>query len=189
MIAQIIITSVSLVAIYIALHRPKREESALVVNPRDLREVAELATVEYTIKKIIKYTDKNKFKNFFGSRKILFSSKVFVKAGIRLSNISSSNICIDKKGESIILTIPKPEIISFDMPPEECNSEEHTGILRSKFSSDEQLKILRQGEEEIRSDINDGKMEILNDAKHNAECFLESTLRYIGFKQITIKSE
>jgi hypothetical protein len=56
----------------------------------EMSELSELGTVEYTISKIIKAND-NSFYTI-GDRKILFSCKATMKAGIDLSNFSSDNV-------------------------------------------------------------------------------------------------
>lgn len=198
MFIQVILLVIGIVAIFFLLRKPQEDEPTLEVNPRDLRETAELATVEYTIKKIIKYNSSEEkiwgkegsIGNILGTRKILFSSKTTVNAGVRLNNVSSSNITVDNKEKSIILTLPKPEVLNFNMPPEECKLEyEHTGILRKSFSTKERINILRQGEEDIRADISNGKIGILDEAQKNASEFFVSFLECIGFKSISINFE
>ena len=60
----------------------------------EMSELTELGTVEYTISKIIKAND-NSFYTI-GDRKILFSCKATMKAGIDLSNFSPANVKIEK---------------------------------------------------------------------------------------------
>src|SRR6187200_1056273 len=77
-----------------------------------LKEMSELATVEYTVTKIVKANDDKTWYKL-GDRKILMSCSARIKAGIDLSVITEANIHID--GKKIDLILPSAHIISFNM--------------------------------------------------------------------------
>ena len=149
-----------------------------------MSEMAELGTVEYTITKIVKASDEAVYK--FGDRKIIFSSKATLKAGIDLTNFSRQNISVDEKTKSAMVTLPKPELLSFNMPPEDTHLVyQKIGMVRSNFSTAERLLLLTQGERAILNDIEN--LGIMEDAEENARQFFVTMLAQVGFENITVK--
>lgn len=147
-----------------------------VVN---LVNMSELGTVEYTVRKIIKIDDQQKWA--YGSRKILFSATAYLKAGIDMSQLG-----VLPDGNSVTVTMPHAKLVSFNMPAEEINTEfEHYGKLRSRFNADEQNQLLQQAEEDIRNDV--PNFGILEDAERNASEFLKALLSQMGYTNINIK--
>ena len=149
-----------------------------------MSEMAELGTVEYTITKIVKANDEAVYK--FGDRKIIFSSKATMKAGIDLADFSRQNISVDEKTKSAMVTLPKPELLSFNMPPEDTHVVyQKIGMVRSNFSTAERLLLLTQGERAILNDIDN--LGIMEDAEENARQFFVTMLTQVGFENITVK--
>ena len=79
-----------------------------------LREMSELATVEYMVTKIIRASDDQTWYKI-GDRKILMSCEASVKAGIDMSAIKEENISIDGKSIS-------PCVWSLSSMPRSCIS-------------------------------------------------------------------
>lgn len=163
----------------------KSEESSAISG---LQEMAELGSVEYTVKKIIKTDDAIWYNKTFGTRKIIFTCTAYVKAGIDMKKFSKDKVVVDKERKSITLTLPQPEVLSFNMPPEEIKEEFSlvTG-LRADFTPEDRQKLLVLGEENIRQDI--PNMGILDDARANAETFFNALLSQAGYKTINVKFE
>ena len=146
-----------------------------------LTEMAELGAVEYTITKIIKASD-TKFYTI-GDRKILFSCRATMKAGIDMTEFSQENVEID--GNHITITLPQPKVLSFNMPPEQARLEyEKVGALRFDFTAADRNDLLRQGEEAILADA--PNLGILADAEANAKMFFEALLTQVGFEKINV---
>src|SRR3954468_12998610 len=80
-----------------------------------LKEMSDLATVEYTVTKVIKAND-NKTWFKVGDRKILMSCEAHIKAGIDMSAINQNSFKIT--GKNIEVSVPQPKIISLSLPPE-----------------------------------------------------------------------
>src|SRR3954454_5706293 len=80
-----------------------------------LKEMSDLATVEYTVTKVIKAND-NKTWFKVGDRKILMSCEAHIKAGIDMSVINKNSLKINVK--NIEVTLPQPKIISINLPAE-----------------------------------------------------------------------
>ena len=149
-----------------------------------LQETAELGTVEYTIKKIIKSNDQTFYS--VGDRKILMSCKATMKAGINLSKFNSDSVIINEETKSVKVTLPKPEVLAFNIPAEEIKLEyEKVGTFRFGFTAEERNNLLKQGEEAILADANN--LGILQDAEINARLFFESLLHQVGFENINIE--
>lgn len=145
---------------------------------------AELCTVEYTITKVVKADDKATWFKF-GDRKILFTAKATMKAGISLNDMNNIKARIDNEQKSIVLTLPEPKILSFNMSPQDTHLEyEVVSLTRFNFDNAERNALLRQAEEDIRADSN---IDILKDAKTNATAFFRTLLSQIGFEDIEIR--
>lgn len=151
---------------------------------QELTEMAELGTVEYTITKIVKAEDIAWYK--IGDRKILFSCKAVLKAGIDLSEFSRQNVEINEETKSIKVTLPPAKLLSLNMPPEETKlAYQKVSILRDDFSAEERTKLLKQGEEAIIADV--PKLGILEESEKNAADFFKAMLSQMGFSTIKIE--
>jgi hypothetical protein len=151
-------------------------------NIFSMREMSNLATVEYTVTKIIKASDNiTLFK--VGERKILMSCEAHIKAGIDMSAINENSFKINEK--SIEVTLPPPKIISLNIPPEGIKTEyEETGIFRDKFNASERNAFATQAEKQIRNSIE--SLGILQQAKVNTALFVTNFLKNLGYENITI---
>lgn len=148
-----------------------------------LKELSELATVEYTISKIIKASDDQTWYKL-GDRKILMSCQASVKAGIDLSQIKAENIFIN--GNEIILELPKASILSINIKPENIRTEyQEVGLFRSDFSAAERNQLMVQGETQIRNSIE--STGILRTAESNATLFIGQFLRQLGYSKVDIR--
>lgn len=152
----------------------------------EMSELSELGTVEYTISKIIKAND-NSFYTI-GERKILFSCKATMKAGIDLSTFSPNNVKIEKATNSVVINLPKPKVLSFNMPADQIHLEyQKVGTLRSEFSAEDRNALLKQAEEAIIADA--PNLGILKDAEHNAKLFFDALFSQIGFENIVVNCQ
>ncbi|MDB5193231.1 MAG: hypothetical protein JWQ96_2794 [Segetibacter sp.] len=148
----------------------------------DLKEMSDLATVEYTVTKIIKAED-NKTWFKIGDRKILMSCEAQIKAGIDLSSITKDNI--SENGKDIKLRLPPPKIISFSIPPEKIEVQyQETSVFRDKFSSKERDALAVQAETQIRNNL--AGLGIMEQAKANTSLFVNNFLKQLGYQNITI---
>jgi len=147
-----------------------------------LREMSDLATVEYTVTKIIKASD-NKTWFKIGERKILMSCEAHIKAGIDMSTINEHSFKINEK--NIEVSLPAPKIVSFSIPPEGIKTEyEETGVLRDKFKASDRDALAVQAEKQIRNSIE--SLGILQQAKVNTSLFVTNFLKKIGYENISI---
>ena len=152
-----------------------------------LQGLSELETVEYTVKKIIKNKEDNTLYKI-GKRKILFSCTAYIKAGINMKRFSADKVTINKEEKSISIVLPKAEILTFNMPPEEIKEEFRfvTG-MRSEFTLEEKDSLAILGQKDIYADI--PNMNILEDAEANAKMFFVAMFQRFGYEKIDIKFE
>lgn len=151
----------------------------------ELTAMNELGTVEYKVTKVVKASDDAKWYQF-GDRKILFQCTAYLKAGIDLNKFDPDKVKINESEKSVVVVLPKAELLSFNMPPDEAKlAYEKVALTRFNFTAQERNLLLRQGEEDIRKDV--PRMGILQDAEKNASSFFKSLLSQMGFKSVTVK--
>lgn len=156
-------------------------EQTIAARVQQMAETSELGTVEYTVKKIVKCNDQQRFT--IGDRKILFQSTAYLKAGIKLDNFTADDIKIDEK--NVTINLPHAELLSFNMPAEETVTVfENYGFFRSRFNAEEQNEILTLGEKDIREDV--PNLGILQDAEQNAKDVFTALLTQMGFDHVNV---
>ena len=147
-----------------------------------LQNSTQLATVQYTITKVVKANDNLTWYKL-GNRKIVYSLTAYITAGINLSKLTTSNISI--KNKSITVALPAAEIVSIDIPVSMVKEEvTEIGILRTPFTNTEKNELLLQGEQAIKQQIT--QLNILTIAKTNAEKMIENFLKNLGYSNVTI---
>ena len=147
-----------------------------------LREMSDLATVEYTVTKVIKASD-NKTWFKFGDRKILMSCEAHIKAGIDMSAINNNSFTIT--GKNIEIRLPPPKIISISLPAEGIKTEYETvGMFRDKFKTQDRDALASQAEQQIKQSVD--SLGILNQAKVNTSMFVTNFLKRLGYENISI---
>lgn len=162
------------------------QDELLSQRMQGLQEMAELGTVEYTVKKIVRTDEKAWYT--YGKRKIMFSCTAFIKAGINMKDFSADAVSLNKETKTISVILPKAKILSFNMPPEEIKEEFSvvTG-LRDRFTPEEKQQLLVLGENDIKADI--PNMGIIEDAQENAKLFFKALFSQLGYENINIKFE
>ncbi len=169
----------------IASCEKKAEESAW---QQKLRQVAELGTVQYTVQKVVSNSDETW--QIFGDRKILFSFRAVIKAGIDMDKFDAESVRISEdkkeKTKSISLVLPQPEILSYNIQPDDVKMiYNQVSFLRTEYTNEERDAIVSKGEMELKVDRELTDM-ILKDARQNAAMFMEMLLRENGFSDVTI---
>lgn len=174
-----ILAAVILALLMINVAVPRRQARPLL-SARTLKDLAELATVEYSVTKIVSYKDVA----WYGDRKILFETAASVKAGIDLNELVDQDIQLEGD-KGVTVTLPQPKILLFNMKPEHMREIfNESGILRSDFSNEEKDGLLSQGEKDIRAKV--ARMDILERAARNARILVESWLKKMGFATVHV---
>jgi hypothetical protein len=167
----------ALLAVNVAV--PKKKAPPYV-SARILKDLAELATVQYSVTKIVSYKDVA----WYGDRKILFETAATVKAGIDLNELTDQDIRLEGE-RAVTVSLPRPRILIFNMKPEHMREIfNESGILRSDFSNQEKDALLSQGERDIRAKV--ASMDILERAARNARTLVESWLAKSGFHTVHV---
>ena len=163
----------------VLLFVPQKKVIKATDRIQTLKNLSELATAEYHVTKIVKFSDEK----FYGDRKILFETSAILKAGVDLNGLKDSDFII--KQDTISLFLPQPELLSLNMQSDSIRETfVKTGIFRKGFSNKDKDKILTAGEKSIRDNIQN--IGILQAAKENTQIFLETWLRLAGFNYINI---
>lgn len=147
-----------------------------------LREMNDLATVEYSVTKIIRASDDQTWYKV-GDRKILMSCKATLRAGIDMTKLDAS--AIDINGDEVHVTLPRAKLLSINLRPEDVKVEyQEVGLLRSDFSAAERDDLMARGEAQIKAGV--PELGILNTAESNAALFTGNFLRQLGYKKVKV---
>jgi hypothetical protein len=159
------------------------KEAALNEAFGKMTNVSQIGTVEYGISKLIIADSRAFYK--IGDRKIIFSCKATMKAGIDLDGFSAENVAIDDKSNTIKVKLPQPTILAFNMPAEQIKLEySKVSGLRSSFSVEDRNELLKQGEAAIMADA--ANLGIFDDARKNATLFFEAMFKRVGFDNVEV---
>ena len=162
-------------------------EQKLSEKMSQMSDVAELGSVEYTVTKVVKASDDKSWYKV-GDRKILFDCTAYLKAGIDMSKFDATKVQVNEEKKSVVVTLPKAELLAFNMPPEKAKLVyENVSTFRSNFSAADRNHLLQLGEKNIREDV--PNLGILKDAEKNASDFFKALLGQLGFEIITVKFE
>lgn len=162
----------------------KGEDQLPVTEIHHIQELGTLATTEYTFGKIVQLNDDKDWYRF-GDRKILLSVKAKVKAGVDLTRMNDRDVEVSDDGKTVKLMLPAPEIVAFDMNPNDIKTEmTDVNGFRFEFTQDEKMKVLQLGEKSIRTEMMESN--ILSDAKKNARVFLKDFYQDMGYENVII---
>jgi Protein of unknown function (DUF4230) len=146
------------------------------------KEMSDVATVEYTLSKVVKANDNSTWYKF-GNRKIVMSVMAYAKAGIDLSAVTDEKVTITNNNVNIVL--PHAKLINLNIPPEEIKEETtDVGTLRWQYNNDEKNSLLIQAEESIRKSID--SIGIIKKAEENATTFISNFIKRLGYNNVTI---
>ena len=146
----------------------------------DIRSLARLETIQYTVEKVITaQTDQGVFGPLFGD-KLLFVAHGVVIAGVDLENITAANLQL----ENGVLNVQLPPAEVFVSTLDNNKSyvyDRQTGIL-THGDPNLETTARRAAEDEIRkAALDDG---ILDQAQQNAETYLEQLLHNLGYSEV-----
>ncbi len=146
----------------------------------DIKSLARLETIQYTVEKVITAeTAQGEFGFLFGD-KLLFVAHGTVIAGIDMSKITPQDMRLD--GKVLHVTLPQPEVFVATLDNNKSYVyDRQTGILRQQ-QVDLETQARQVAEQEItKAALQDG---ILKTAGENAETFLRSFFDNLGYHQV-----
>jgi hypothetical protein len=147
-----------------------------------IRPLARLETIQYTVEKIITAeTGQNALAPLFGDR-LLFVGHGYVIAGVDLSKIRSEDIAYEDG--ILVIRLPKAEVFVATLDNEQSYVyDRETGLL-THGDINLETAARQAAEDQIKqAALEDG---ILKQAETNAELYLESLLSELGYSQVSI---
>jgi hypothetical protein len=152
---------------------------------REVRSLARLETIQYTVEKVITAeTQQGIFSFLFGDRLLLVAHGSVI-AGVDLGKLTPDDVWLDEEGR-VYLRIPQAEIFVATLDNETTYVyDRETGLL-TKGNVALEAEARKAAEEEIRAAaVEDG---ILAQAQVNAENFLFRFLRSLEFEDVIFAS-
>ena len=150
---------------------------------REVQSLARLETIQYTVEKVITAeVNQGVFGPLFGD-KLLLVAHGMVIAGIDLSKISTADFSLE--GDTLHVQLPDPEVFVATLNNDESYIYDRTTGLFRKSDPELETSARQAAEEEIyRAAVEDG---ILEQAKTNAEIFLERFFNSLGYLHVIFK--
>ncbi|HET7011708.1 MAG TPA: DUF4230 domain-containing protein [Anaerolineales bacterium] len=151
---------------------------------REVRALARLETIQYTIERVITAeTGQGPFGFLFGDRLILVAHGIVI-AGVDLSRIQPSDVQFDDLGR-VYLALPEPEVFVATLDNDKSYVyDRETGLL-TRGSVQLEAEARRAAEAAIRDTaLEDG---ILDQARVNAESYLYGLLRTLGYVDVVFQ--
>ncbi len=149
-----------------------------------IRPLARLETIQYTIEKVITAeVGQNALAPLFGDR-LLFVGHGYVTAGIDLGKLRSSDISFED--QVMVIRLPKAEIFVATLDNEKSYVyDRETGLL-THGDVNLETSARQAAEAQIRqAALDDG---ILEQAQTNAETLLQSLMNKLGYPQVSFKT-
>lgn len=152
---------------------------------REVRSLARLETIQYTLEKVITAeTGQGPFGFLFGDR-LIFVAHGVVIAGVDLAQLAPEDVEFDDFGR-ILLRLPPPEIFIATLDNEKSYVyDRDTGLFR-RGDVELESAARRAAEASLRqAALDDG---ILEQAQANAEAYLYRLLRTLGYPDVIFES-
>ena len=194
-----VIVLVSIIVISVVAYNPasKQEQSTPVVNVRAKSEANhKILTEEMVVKKLKSKSElvsmEQKFdesatdidRGFFGTRETSLKLEGKYKLGVKTKDIDVRHVSADG---TVYLKLPKPSIISLEIPYYNIDFEKESGLLRGKMSKEEEDKFYKDVEKHIRNTVKGDKgiMETAN--LHNEQAVKNLLIDLAGLKYIVFE--
>lgn len=151
---------------------------------REVRSIARLETIKFSVEKIITAETREGAFDWLVGDKLIFVAHGEVIAGVDLAKIESDDL--EVKQGVLYVTLPEPEIFATVLDNEGSYVYDRETGLFTKREKDLETEARRVAEREIREGaLEDG---ILDLAAQNAESFLDRLLRDLGFPEVIFRS-
>ncbi len=153
---------------------------------REVRSLARLETIQYSVEKVITAeSGQGPFAFLFGDRLLLVAHGTVI-AGVDLSKLEPDDVWLDEEGR-VFMDLPQPEIFVATLDNETTYVYDRDTGLLTQGGVDLESAARQAAEEEIRNAaLEDG---ILQQAQVNAENFLFRFMRSLDFRDIVFVGE
>ncbi len=146
----------------------------------EVRSLARLETIQYSVEKVITAEIGQGQLGFLFGDRLLFVAHGVVIAGVDLGKISTDDFEI--KDRVLYVRLPEPEIFIATLDNEKSYVYDRETGLFTKGDANLESEARKVAEDEIRkAALSDG---ILDQARVNAENYLERLLRNLGYQEI-----
>ncbi len=153
---------------------------------REVRSLARLETIQYTVEKVITAETGQGSLGFLFGDKLLFIAHGVVIAGVDLDKLAPDDIRIDSEGR-VYLRLPEPEIFVATLDNEQSYVYDRDTGLLTRGDRTLEAAARKAAEDEIRkAALEDG---ILEQAQTNAESTLYGMLRAMGIPDVLFAGE
>jgi len=151
----------------------------------EVRALARLETMQYTVEKVITAeTGQGPFGFLFGDRLLLVAHGVVI-AGIDLDKVGFDDVHVDADGQ-VSIELPPAEVFIASLDNEKTYVyDREVGLFRKGNIELESAARLAAEQEMERAALEDG---ILDQARVNAESYLYRLLRSLGFSEVVFTS-
>ena len=152
---------------------------------RDIRSLARLETIQYTVEKVITAeTNQGIFEQLFGD-KLIFIARGQVIAGIDLARLGPDDL--QMKNGVLTVRLPEPQIFVAALDNEKSYVYHRDTGLLSKGDINLETNARRVAENEIRKPATeDGILEL---AQQNAENYLYRLFLQMGYQEVIFLSD
>jgi hypothetical protein len=151
----------------------------------EVRALARLETMQYTVEKVITAeTGQGPFGFLFGDRLLLVAHGTII-AGVDLDRVGADDVSVDERGR-VHLDLPAAEIFISALDNDKTYVfDREVGLLRKGDVQLESAARLAAEQEMAKAALEDG---ILEQAQLNAEAYLYRLLRSLGFADVVFNS-
>lgn len=156
-----------------------------VVSVTSLKKIAELATVEQGLVTDveIKNVPEDWRKSLGVSERIVMIVHGKAKAGFDLEKIRDEDLWVD--GKRVQLTLPSPELLSFEMDFEKSHIVDYDRTLLMPQDPDIQARAVALAQERMKQAVQESN--ILQTAEEYGRLYFENHLRSLGFEEVRIE--
>jgi hypothetical protein len=146
----------------------------------EVRALARLETIQYSVEKVIKGEENQGFLAFISGDKILFVGHGVVSAGIDMEKMQPQDMRLE--GGVLYVKLPAAEIFVATLDNDKSYVyDRQTGLIR-KADPNLETQVRQTAEDEIRkAALDDG---ILAQAQTNAEAYLLKFFNALGYKSV-----
>jgi hypothetical protein len=146
----------------------------------EIRSLARLETIQYTMEKVITAEEGQGNLSFLFGDKLIFVGHGTVIAGIDLSRMRPEDMRVEN--DVLYVRLPPAEIFVVDIDNEKSYVyDRETGILSKGDINLEKSARIAAEEEISKAVVEDG---ILNQAQENAESYMSRLLRGLGYPEV-----
>ena len=176
------------------------EESTPVPTSADilglLKEETDLVTTEVRISKLAIY-DTSKSEHFrftdistwkYGDRKCIIPVEITVKYGYNLKELSVNDVKISDDSTSVYVMLPKPKIIDsgYNLYYDRKQVVAISTGLRSSIGHETEEELRKKAYDQVIKKGDDIKRNVESDIEKNAVTLVESMVKSLGFKDVTV---